>query len=73
MLLKQSIYFHMALSYCTLAIQTLASTFLVLAGECVTLQCDSRPSCTAAAVCETQPRLVPPYHPLLLHILYAVM
>ena len=33
---------------------TLASTFLVSAGECVTLHCDSIPSCAASwSVCET--------------------
>ena len=54
-LLKQSLYFHMALSYSAYAIPTLASTFLVLAGESVTLHCDSRPSCTASlSVWETQ-------------------
>ena len=57
-LLKQSIYFHKALPYSAYAITTLASTFLVLAGECVTLHCDSRPSCAASwSVCETQPTL----------------
>ena len=30
------------------------TTFLVLAGESVTLHCDSRPLCAAAEVCETQ-------------------
>ena len=45
----------MALSYSAYAIPTLASTFLVLAGESVTLHCDSRPSCTASrSVCEMQ-------------------
>ena len=38
----------MALSYSAYAITTLASTFLVLAGESVTLHCDSRPSCAAS-------------------------
>ena len=34
------------------------TTFLVLAGESVTLHCDSRPSCTASwSVCETEPTL----------------
>ena len=45
---KQSIYFYMSLSYTAYAIPTLAFTFLVLAGECVTLHCDSRPSYTAS-------------------------
>ena len=44
MLVKQSKCFHTTLPYSAYAVQTLASTFLVLAGECVTLQCDSRPS-----------------------------
>ena len=57
MSLKHCIYLYMALSDSAYAITTLASTFLVLAGECVTLHCDSRPSCSAAEVCETQPTL----------------
>ena len=42
------------------------ATFVVLAGESVTLHCDSRPSCTTSwSVWASSARLVPPYHPLL--------
>ena len=51
-LLKQSIYFHMVLSYSAYAIATLAYHLPVM------LHCDSRPLCTASwSVCEMQPTL----------------
>ena len=60
-LLNQSLYFRMALSYSAYAIPTLSSTFLVLAGECVTLHCDSRHLLQQLKCERRSPRLVPPY------------
>ena len=63
----------MALSYSAYAITTLASTFLVLAGESVTLHYDSRPLCTASrSVCETQLTLGTSILSLAFFILYVV-
>ena len=62
MLQKQSLYFHTALSYSTYAVTSVSSTFLVSAGECVTLHCDSRPSLQQLKCERRSSRLVPPYH-----------